>query len=92
MASMHYYFDYFLSIFSNVVEMDSDSESVESWDGEALGEEECLFCSHVSDSLETNVQHMTSAHSFFIPDVEYLTDLPGLIGYLGMESFMLQTT
>ena len=89
---MLYCFYNFLEYIFNVVEMNSDSESVESWDGEALGEEECLFCSHVSDSLETNVQHMTSAHSFFIPDIEYLTDLPGLIGYLGMESFMLRTT
>jgi hypothetical protein len=27
--------------------------------------------------------HMTRAHSFFIPDVEYLKDLRGLIKYLG---------
>ena len=64
--------------------MDSDEESVESWDGEALGEEECLFCSHLSNSLEQNVSHMTTSHSFFIPDIEYLADLPGLVTYLGM--------
>jgi pre-60S factor REI1 len=29
------------------------------------------------------MQHMTEAHSFFIPDREYLTDLPGFIAYLG---------
>ncbi len=64
--------------------MDSDEESVESWDGEALGEEECLFCSYLSNSLEQNVNHMTTSHSFFIPDIEYLVDLPGLVTYLGM--------
>ena len=63
--------------------MDSDAESYESWEGDALGLEECLFCSHTSSSLEKNVTHMSSAHSFFIPDIEYLVDLEGLVTYLG---------
>lgn len=71
----------FLELLNPVAEM--DSESVESWDGDALGEEECLFCGHVSASLERNVRHMTTTHSFFLPDVEFLTDLAGLIAYLG---------
>lgn len=44
--------------------------------------EDCLFCTHRSDSLEESLKHMNYAHGFFIPDVEYLTDLKGLIGYL----------
>ncbi|KAM5157092.1 cytoplasmic 60S subunit biogenesis factor ZNF622 [Mantella aurantiaca] len=44
---------------------------------------ECLFCSHHSRSLLKNVAHMTKVHSFFIPDIEYLQDLQGLISYLG---------
>ncbi|XP_012863965.2 zinc finger protein 622 [Echinops telfairi] len=44
---------------------------------------DCLFCSHHSSSLMKNVAHMTKAHSFFIPDVEYLCDLKGLLHYLG---------
>lgn len=44
---------------------------------------DCLFCSHHSKSLMKNVGHMTKVHSFFIPDVEFLVDLKGLIGYLG---------
>ena len=63
--------------------MEVDEESEEEWDGDALGEEECLFCSKISDSLEANVKHMTHKHSFFIPDIEYLDDLNGLITYLG---------
>ena len=63
--------------------VDSDAESCESWEGEAVGMEECLFCSHISDSLEKNVEHMTVKHSFFIPDAEYLSDLEGLVIYLG---------
>ncbi|XP_066481556.1 cytoplasmic 60S subunit biogenesis factor ZNF622 [Tiliqua scincoides] len=43
----------------------------------------CLFCSHHSSSLLKNVAHMTKVHSFFIPDIEYLVDLRGLIKYLG---------
>ncbi|XP_021114288.1 zinc finger protein 622 isoform X2 [Heterocephalus glaber] len=44
---------------------------------------DCLFCSHHSSSLVKNVAHMTKVHSFFIPDIEYLSDLKGLIKYLG---------
>lgn len=43
----------------------------------------CLFCTHRSGDIATNLRHMTSAHSFYIPDAEYLVDLPGLLGYLG---------
>ncbi|KAL3831320.1 hypothetical protein ACJMK2_023087 [Sinanodonta woodiana] len=64
---------------------ESDSESVESWEGEALGIEECLFCSYVSKTLEDNVKHMTTKHSFFLPDAEYIVDLEGLISYLGAK-------
>ncbi|CAH2283934.1 zinc finger 622 [Pelobates cultripes] len=44
---------------------------------------DCLFCPHHSRSLMKNVAHMTKVHSFFIPDIEYLQDLQGLIAYLG---------
>ena len=48
-----------------------------------LTPEECLFCGHFSETFEANISHMTVAHSFFIPDIEYLVDLEGLIQYLG---------
>ncbi|KAJ2913248.1 hypothetical protein MD484_g7160, partial [Candolleomyces efflorescens] len=44
---------------------------------------DCLFCSNKSDSFENNLTHMSTAHSFFIPDAEYLVDLQGLVAYLG---------
>ncbi|GAA6101218.1 zinc finger protein 622 [Tachysurus ichikawai] len=44
---------------------------------------DCLFCLHHSHSLSKNVAHMTKEHSFFIPDIEYLVDLRGLLAYLG---------
>ncbi|KAJ6557178.1 C2H2 type zinc-finger-domain-containing protein [Mycena sp. CBHHK59/15] len=43
----------------------------------------CLFCPHETSFLEDNLTHMSSAHSFFIPDAEYLIDIQGLIAYLG---------
>lgn len=61
----------------------SDTESVESWDENSLGIEECLFCSYISQSLEDNMGHMTTKHSFFLPDAEFIADLEGLITYLG---------
>ncbi|XP_060630657.1 cytoplasmic 60S subunit biogenesis factor ZNF622 [Anolis sagrei] len=50
---------------------------------DAIPVTDCLFCSHHSSTLMKNVSHMTKAHSFFIPDIEYLVDLRGLIKYLG---------
>ncbi|TFY55858.1 hypothetical protein EVJ58_g7987 [Rhodofomes roseus] len=48
-----------------------------------ISSSQCLFCTDSSASLEDNLTHMSVAHSFFIPDAEYLVDLAGLITYLG---------
>lgn len=48
-----------------------------------LSSNSCLFCTHESTILDDNLTHMSTAHSFFIPDAEYLIDIPGLISYLG---------
>jgi len=48
-----------------------------------IGIAKCLFCSSSSTTLEDNLTHMSQSHGFFIPDAEYLVDLPGLITYLG---------
>lgn len=48
-----------------------------------LEETDCLFCTTKSSTFEENMTHMTTVHSFFIPDIEYLVDLKGLIRYLG---------
>ncbi|XP_008577870.1 PREDICTED: zinc finger protein 622 [Galeopterus variegatus] len=60
-----------------------DEEAEESPPFGAIPITDCLFCSHHSSSLMKNVSHMTKIHSFFIPDIEYLSDLRGLIKYLG---------
>lgn len=44
---------------------------------------ECLFCGLVSASLAASLDHMAAEHSFFVPDLDYCVDLPGLIAYLG---------
>ncbi|KAJ6558588.1 C2H2 type zinc-finger-domain-containing protein [Mycena vulgaris] len=43
----------------------------------------CLFCPNECSLLDDNLTHMSTAHSFFIPDAEYLIDIQGLISYLG---------
>lgn len=43
---------------------------------------DCLFCSHTSIDINTNLQHMSKCHGFFLPDIEYLKDLEGLVSYL----------
>lgn len=72
------------------MENDEDVEDVDSdeWDDEIsennpVASNNCLFCSHHSRSLYKNLQHMTAAHSFFIPDIEFVVDLKGLLLYLG---------
>ena len=43
---------------------------------------QCLFCNAESDSMDSNLTHMSHAHSFFIPDAEYLIDMESLLSYL----------
>lgn len=62
---------------------DSDWESVAEDSFEVT---KCLFCSEEWDDIESNVKHMSVSHSFFLPDLEYLTDLSGLIAYLGSKT------
>lgn len=47
-----------------------------------LTPEDCLFCSEQRD-FEDNMAHMAKQHGFFIPDIEYMVDIKGLIKYLG---------
>lgn len=44
---------------------------------------DCLFCTTRLSTIETCLQHMSTVHSFFIPDREYLSDIAGLLAYLG---------
>lgn len=68
--------------------VDSDIEEVDSdeWDDNTenpIDKNDCLFCSHHSSNFVKNLKHMSIAHSFFVPDVEYCIDIQGLMRYLG---------
>lgn len=44
---------------------------------------ECIFCAKIGfTELKDTLAHMSKAHGFFIPDSEYIVDLPGLVSYL----------
>lgn len=69
-------------------EDDMDAEEVDSdeWDEDfdnPIAKNDCIFCPHHSEDLVENVKHMSSVHSFFIPDTEFIVDLEGLLIYLG---------
>ncbi|XP_043590774.1 zinc finger protein 622 [Bombus pyrosoma] len=77
---------------SEDMEVDSDIESINSdeWVEDTenpVTNNNCLFCNHHSRSLVRNLKHMTIAHSFFVPDPEYCTDIKGLLMYLGEKIF-----
>ena len=60
--------------------------------GDDAGEEEqeelivdhrhCVFCFHESADVGANLEHMRSAHSFYAPDGEWLSDAEGYVVYL----------
>lgn len=61
---------------------DDDDDEDDDTEEDTLEVTDCLFCPHHSVSLEENLKHMTRSHSFFIPDLEYVVDLKGLVTYL----------
>ena len=61
---------------------DDDDDEDDDIEEDTLEVTDCLFCPHHSVSLEENLKHMTRSHSFFIPDLEYVVDLKGLVAYL----------
>lgn len=76
-------------------DMDTDSEveelSSDEWneddENNPINNNDCLFCHHHSRSMTINLKHMTEAHSFFVPDIEYCVDLKGMLLYLGAKIF-----
>lgn len=59
-----------------------DPENQSSDDEEEFNAKQCLFCKYGSADMELNLKHMSQAHSFFIPDAEYLIDMESLLSYL----------
>lgn len=63
----------------------ADEEIVEYDESKGIGLNTCLFCELKCDSLESKVEHMAKEHSFFIPDYENVSDLEGLMKFLGVK-------
>ncbi|QNP97256.1 Cytoplasmic 60S subunit biogenesis factor REI1 [Yarrowia lipolytica] len=51
----------------------------------AIPNTDCVVCGVHNDSVEANVEHMTKKYSLYIPEQKYLTDLAGLMSYLGQK-------
>ncbi|KAI7902484.1 C2H2 type zinc-finger-domain-containing protein [Cokeromyces recurvatus] len=72
-----------MTLFSDTDEDVTDTDSVlSSTIDPHLYHNRCLFCNMNNGDFETNLEHMSLVHGFFLPDVEYLEDAPGLILYL----------
>lgn len=67
------------------VDEGDDEVEVDEEETEAIPPTSCLFCPHQSLSLENSLQHMTKSHSFFIPDIDYISELENLVIYLGAK-------
>lgn len=67
---------------SNRTEEEEEEEESD-YEPEPLEITECLFCPHSSEDLEASLNHMSRVHGFFIPDLDYIVDVKGLVHYLG---------
>lgn len=43
---------------------------------------DCLYCPRKFETLQQNIEHMHLQHSFYIPDIDCLVDLEGLMRHL----------
>ena len=79
-------------IFSSEKALSSHAKRVHSTDKNDSAQEskvnevqegECFLCSNgVYDTLDALVEHLTTEHCLYLPDLECISDLPGLITYL----------
>lgn len=69
----------------DALDQDYDEEEIEEMLSKVVKNDTCLFCDHKSPSIKSNLHHMDTVHGFFIPEEQYLTDLDGLMEYLGFK-------
>ncbi|XP_067137764.1 cytoplasmic 60S subunit biogenesis factor ZNF622 [Centruroides vittatus] len=72
-----------------VIEEGDDGDDDDEWEScdeieESMGNV-CPFCDRHHGDVRGNLRHMTLRHSFFVPDPEYVVDLPGLISHLNRK-------
>lgn len=51
----------------------------------AIPNTDCVVCGVHNDTVDANVEHMSKKYSLYVPEQKYLTDLPGLMAYLGQK-------
>lgn len=61
----------------------SDAESVVSTQFDEVPITQCFYCGKNNTEVESNVRHMSHAHGLYIPERTYLTNLNGLLTFLG---------
>ncbi len=70
------------STVADAEDVDEDITTDSDCEPEPLEITECLFCPNKSKNFEANLNHMSVKHGFYIPDLNYLTDIRGLMQYL----------
>ena len=50
-----------------------------------IPENTCLFCPRTFTTLETTLKHMSHNHAFYVPDLSYCIDVPGLLSQLAQD-------
>jgi pre-60S factor REI1 len=54
----------------------------ENTEAEEVDVNRCLFCNEQSTTLEGNLEHMSSAHGLYIPELEHLASVETFVQYL----------
>jgi pre-60S factor REI1 len=62
-----------------------ENEDIEIDESTGVDLKTCLFCEHQSQNIEAKCEHMAKEHSFFIPDADCVSDLEGLLKFLGVK-------
>lgn len=70
------------TVFEDVEDEAEDEEAEDEEEDVDLSPEISLFDNKRFDSVDECLQYMSSKYGFFIPDFEFLEDLPGLLEYL----------
>ncbi len=69
---------------------EEDEEDDEDDEGEAIPLLTCLFCNKEFNDMQKCLDHMLK-HGFFVPYIDFLVDLEGMLEYLGekVSDFLL---
>lgn len=51
----------------------------------AIPNTDCVVCGVHNETVEANIEHMTKKYSLYLPERPYITDLDGLMSYLGQK-------